>query len=403
MCVGPTTLTRHREEDMIIHPRTLSHRKAMRLEMAELDITGRRSVEAALRESEARTRAILETAVDAIITIDEAGIIEAYNPAAERLFGYAAREAVGQNVRMLMPPPYAREHDQYLSNYLQTGRRKIIGIGREVVGRRKDGTLFPMDLAVSEVRFGDRRLFTGIVRNITDRKLAEQTIREQKQEMEDFLCIVAHDLKRPLVSIRGLLGMMKEDIWDRLDQENRQNLELLLAECDRMSETIALLSGIARIGQVEVTSEDVDLRAFLVSVVERFRKEIDERGVDVRIDTPAETLRFPRLQVEEALENLIDNALKYGCADRQPSLLVSCAVEGSTARIGVADNGPGIPPEHHKRVFEPFRRLDSSRIAGSGVGLTAAQRLMKRINGDVKLESAPGKGATFTLVFSVTD
>src|SRR5688572_26551260 len=144
----------------------------------------RSATEQALTESEARTRAILDAAVDAIITIDERGRVESMNPAAERLFGYPAAEVLGQNVKMLMPEPYRHEHDGYLHNYLSTGQRKIIGIGREVVGLRKDGSTFPMDLAVSEVRLGARRLFTGIVRDITERKKAEEQLRFYAGELQ---------------------------------------------------------------------------------------------------------------------------------------------------------------------------------------------------------------------------
>src|SRR5262249_29136906 len=154
--------------------------RAARMIGAMLDVTARRRAEEALQESEARTRAILVTAVDAIITIDDRGAIESVNPATERLFGYPAAELVGRNAKVLMPPPYREEHDAYLHNYLSTGKRRIVGVGREVVGRRKDGTTFPMDLAVSEVRLGDRRLFTGIARDISERKRAEEALRESE-------------------------------------------------------------------------------------------------------------------------------------------------------------------------------------------------------------------------------
>ena len=156
----------------------------------------RRKAEEALRESSERLRAILETAVEGIITIDDRGTIESFNPAAEKIFGYPAREAVGQNITLLMPAPFRQEHDGYLASYRRTGHAKIIGIGREVVGQRKDGTVFPMDLSVSEVRLAQRRMFTGFVRDITERKRLEKEIieisnREQQrigQDLHDGLC-----------------------------------------------------------------------------------------------------------------------------------------------------------------------------------------------------------------------
>ena len=150
-------------------------------------IIERKQAEGALRESEARIRSVLNTTVDGIITIDERGVVETFNPAAERIFGYQATEVIGQNINRLMPKPFHSQHDGYISNYLRTGKAKIIGIGREVVGRRKDGTTFPMDLAVSEVRLGDRRLFTGIVRDITKRKQAAEALKEYSERLEDMV------------------------------------------------------------------------------------------------------------------------------------------------------------------------------------------------------------------------
>jgi PAS domain S-box-containing protein len=147
------------------------------------DITRRKQAEAALQESEARMRAVFETAVDAIVTIDEHGVIERFNPAAERIFGYAEAEVAGRNVSMLMPSPYREMHDAYIGNYLRTGEKKIIGIGREVVGLSKNGTVFPMSLAVAEMHIGGRRMFTGMVRDITQSKRAEEALRQSQNEL----------------------------------------------------------------------------------------------------------------------------------------------------------------------------------------------------------------------------
>src|SRR6266540_6134782 len=152
-----------------------------------------RLMEAALREKEQRLRAILEAAVEGIITIDERGIVDSINPAACRIFGYAPEEVVGQNVSMLMPMPDRLRHDDYIANYLRTGQAKIIGIGREVVGQRKDRTLFPMDLSIGEVRLGNRRLFTGFVRDISQRKELEQAVATAGEQERSRIARELHD------------------------------------------------------------------------------------------------------------------------------------------------------------------------------------------------------------------
>jgi PAS domain S-box-containing protein len=181
-------------------------------------------------DSAERLRAILETAVEGIITIDERGIVESMNPAAEQIFGYLAIEVIGKNVSLLMPSPYREAHDEYLGNYLRTGRAKIIGLGREVVGRRKDGGVFPMDLAVSEVQLRERRLFTGFIRDITERKKAEaklaelaQTLVEKNKELETIVYVASHDLRSPLVNIQGFsqeLTRACSRLKSRLEEES---------------------------------------------------------------------------------------------------------------------------------------------------------------------------------------
>ncbi len=195
-----------------------------------VDITERKQVEEALRQSEERARAIVDTSVDGIITIDERGNIESFNKAAERIFGYRVEEVIGRNVSILMPPPYREEHDRYIRNYLETGKKKVIGIGREVVGQHKDGTIFPIDLAISEVRLGDRRMFTGIVRDITQRKQIEEQLREQAALLNQAQdAIVVRDLKHRILfwnkSAERIYGWTAEEVRNK-------NIQKLLYQGD---------------------------------------------------------------------------------------------------------------------------------------------------------------------------
>src|SRR5271154_1074315 len=200
----------------------------------------------ALRDSEERLRAILETAVEGIITIDERGLIESFNPSAEKIFGYSASEAIGQNVKFLMPEPFRHEHDGYLKNYRQTGHAKIIGIGREVVGRRKDGTVFPMDLSVSEVRLANRQMFTGIVRDVTERKRLEKEIieisnREQQrigQDLHDGLC-------QELAGIELMCQVLEQKLALKSEPESKQVGEIAQHIRDAISHTRKLARGLS--------------------------------------------------------------------------------------------------------------------------------------------------------------
>ena len=274
------------------------------------DITDLRRAISQLEDSETRTRTILETAVDAIITIDGRGLVESINPAAERLFGYAAAEVVGQNVKMLMPQPYRDEHDGYLDNYLTTGQRKIIGIGREVVGLRKDGTTFPMDLAVSEVHLGSRQLFTGIVRDISERNKAEEQLRfyagelqgrnaelvRSNQELDEFAYIASHDLKEPLRGIHNYATFLLEDYQEKLDKEGVDKLETLkrLTQAAWMCCSIRCSTSRARGAAWILPFGQPDLNDVLEEVLDSLRINLKERGVEIRIPRPLPTIQGDR-------------------------------------------------------------------------------------------------------------
>ena len=377
--------------------------------------------ETAFRDSEERLRAILETAVEGIITIDERGIIESMNRAAEKTFGYKAAEVIGKNVSMLMPSPYREEHDQYMLNYVRTGRAKIIGIGREVVGQRKDGSVFPMDLAVSEVKLAQKRLFTGFVRDITERKRAEEklaelarTLAEKNKELETVVYVASHDLRSPLVNVQGFskelaaaCERIRELVRNSRDIDNfRAESESLLSEDvpeavqfiqAGVAKMDALLSGFlrfSRLGRAALRIERLDMTTMLNDIARAMEFQMKQAGAKLRIENLPECLG-DATQVSQVFSNLLDNAIKYLDSARPGSITVTGRLENGRAVYGVADNGIGIALEHQGKVFEIFHRLNPGAGSGEGLGLTIAQKILERQDGKLWVESQPGKGSTF--------
>ena len=370
------------------------------------DISDIRNAMRRLEESEGRTRAILDAAVDAILTIDELGIVESMNPSAERLFGYPRAEVIGQNVKMLMPAPYQGEHDGYLMNYLTTGKRKIIGIGREVVGRRKDGSTFPMHLAVSELKLGNRRMFTGIARDISDVRNAINELTRSNQELDDFAYIASHDLKEPLRGIHNYATFLIEDYNDKLDDAGREKLNTLRRLTQRMDALLDALLEFSRVGRGEFTAKDISVGEILDEVLESISITIKEAGIDIRVPRPLPNVRGDRVLLGEVIRNLITNAMKY---NDKPQKWIEigyvtprqadwpAAFEPRGVAIYVRDNGIGIADKHHEAVFRMFKRLHARDAfgGGTGVGLTIVKKIVERHSGKIWIDSAQGVGTTF--------
>jgi len=381
-------------------------------------------------ETEERLRAILETAVEGIITIDERGIIEAVNPAAEKTFGFKAAEVVGRNVSCLMPAPYKEEHDSYIANYLTSGHAKIIGIGREVVGQRKDGSVFPMDLAVSEVRLANRRLFTGFVRDITERKKAEarlaelaQSLAEKNKELETIVYVASHDLRSPLVNIQGfsrelaracerlqakfaggqpaghsaITGARASDqgeIKTLLGEDIPEALDFIQAGVTKIDTLLSGFLRYSRLGRAALRIERVELNSLLASIIRAMEFQIQRSGAKVEVEKLPDCVGDATL-INQVFSNLVDNELKYLDPKRPGTISVSGREEGGDSIYVVRDNGIGIAAEHQTKIFEIFHRLNPGAAEGEGLGLTIAQRILERQNGRIWVESKPGQGSVF--------
>lgn len=321
---------------------------------------------AALDYSERKYKAILDTALDSIVTIDKNGIVASFNPAAEKLFGYQADEIIGKNVNTLMPEPYREEHDAYLASYQESGKAKIIGTGREVTGRRKDGSEFPMELAVSEIHLGEQVVFAGLVRDITDRKQAEnelviaKTMAERASKAKsEFLSSMSHELRTPLNAILGYSRLFQYD--QNLSAQQKNNAveinnagEHLLSLIDRVLDLEKIESG-----AVDLVIEPVSL----ASVFDECEKLVSSlalsRGINLDFSVPecgAPFIKADYVRLKHIFLNLLSNAILYNRENGR--VKVDCAAgEGNTVRVRVTDTGSGIPEDKMDGLFQPFNHL----------------------------------------------
>ena len=375
----------------------------------EFEVEQRKRGAVALRDSMARYRAIYESVLDGIITIDERGLIESANPAAVRLFGYQPEEMLGKNVSLLMPSPYREEHDSYLKNYLVSGRRKIIGIGREVVGLRKDGTIFPMDLAVSELWIEGRRMFTGLVRDITQRKRAAEELERAKTAAEEanrikgqFLANVSHELRTPM---NAILGMTELALDEQLPPEVRGYLETVKDSADALLGLLNEILDFSRLeaGAMSLETAPFGLRAMLGEVMKAMGIRARQKGLEpawqVAADLP-EGYLGDALRLRQILFNLLGNAIKF--TERGEVVVTVSALDQSGPEVllqfAVRDTGIGISAEQQQRIFAPFTQADASttrHYGGTGLGLAIVSSLTALMGGRVWVESEPGKGSTF--------
>jgi PAS domain S-box-containing protein len=371
------------------------------------DMTETRRARAMIEEREARLSSILETAPDAVITIDERGIIQSFSPSAEKLFGYAAGEVIGCNVKMLMPEPHRAKHDGYIARYVRTGERHIIGIGRQVEAQRKDGTIFPMQLAVGHVRMGDTHIFSGFIHDLSARvKMEEELRRAQKMEAIGQLTGgIAHDFNNLLTVISGNLEMLDRRMEDAEDRE-------ILKDAREASQLGAeLAKRLLAFGRRQpLQPRLIDLNALVGGMIDLLRRSLGETiAIDTRLAKGLPMIMVDPGQVESALLNLSVNArdampkggrlvIETGSVDLDESYAASYAdvAPGRYVSLTVTDTGTGMPPQVRQRAFEPFYTTKGPG-AGSGLGLSMVYGFVKQSGGHVQLYSEPGLGTTVRL------
>jgi two-component system sensor kinase FixL len=357
----------------------------------------------ALASESALLRSILETVPDAMVVIDARGNVESFSSAAERLFGYSAAEVHGQNVKMLMPSPYRDQHDGYLKRYLTTGERRIIGIGRVVVGQRKDGSTFPMELSVGEVRQDGRRLFTGFVRDLTERQQTERRLQELQdgllhvsrlRSMGQMAAALAHELNQPLTAtanyVRAALRLIEqpEPNLTRV----RQAMNLAVQQTLRSGEIIRRLRAFVSRGEVSQRSESVAKLIEEASALALVGAKEHGIKVLIHIDPDLPTAEVDRVQIQQVLLNLIRNAVEAMEGREVRELSVGTMMADGAVLVSVADTGGGIPPEIESKLFQPFVTTKSE---GMGIGLSVCRTIVEAHGGRLWVERNAGGGSVF--------
>jgi two-component system sensor kinase FixL len=354
-------------------------------------------------DESALLRSILDTAPDAIIVIDAQAAVRYFSSAAERLFGYTAEEVSGHNVSILMPPPYREQHDDYVARYLATGERRIIGIGRVVVGRRKDGSTFPIELSVGEANQDGRRLFTGFIRDLTERQRSERRLHELQdgllhvarvRSMGQMAAALAHELNQPLTAtanyLRAALRLLAspESNLDRTRQALNQAVEQTL----RSGEIIRRLRAFVARGEVARRSESIAQLIAEASALALVGAK--ERGIKVLInmDPNLPDAVVDRVQVQQVLLNLIRNAIEAMDGSKVRELTVTASARPEHVLVSVTDTGPGIPEEIHARLFQPFV---TTKPDGMGIGLSVCRTIIEAHGGRLWTEPHPAGGSAF--------
>ncbi|MDQ7247862.1 PAS domain-containing sensor histidine kinase [Dongia sedimenti] len=373
------------------------------------DLTERDVAAQEVMEREERLRSILDTVPDAIILIDERGIVESFSPAAVRLFGYPADQVIGQNVKMLMPAGYREHHDGYLQRYLTTGEKRIIGVGRVVVGQRSDGSTFPMELAVGEVKLKDRRLFTGFVRDITERQTTEHRLQEMQAEllhvsrlsaMGQMGSALAHELNQPLAATMNYVKAAQRTLEPVADPRGVKSIELL----GKAGEQVARAGNIIRnlrdfIGKREANRREEKLHKIIEEAIALGLVGAADSNVKVKIllDPALPPVLVDKVQIQQVIINLIRNAVEAMLQMPVRRLVIESSLgEPGMAQVTISDTGPGLSEAVASRLFQPFI---TTKEKGMGLGLTICQSIINAHGG--RLWAVPNEEAGVTFCFQL--
>jgi two-component system sensor kinase FixL len=356
-----------------------------------------------------RLQSIVNAVPDAIIMINRDGIIDFFNSAAERIFGYRAEEVIGQNVKILMPSPYREQHDGYLSRYLKTGEKRILGFGRIVVGKRKDGSTFPMELAVGEASMAGGPVFAGLIRDVSERQAIERQLHEVQADlihvsrlsaMGDLASALAHELNQPLTAINNYVLSAQRLLRGNAEQRERvfDILTKAAEQAMRAGEIIRHLRNF--IQRHEPEREPLDINKVIDEATALAFIGLKERNIEVEHQRSTEIppVTIDKVQIQQVIVNLIRNGLDAMEGMKRRKLTLATMIDGEQVRISIADTGCGVSPEVSDRLFQPFVTTKSE---GMGVGLSISRTIVEGHGGMLWFENNADAGTTFHLTLPI--
>ena len=348
-----------------------------------------------LRIADARWRAVIDAAVDGIIVIDARGRIEAFNRAAEQMFGYREVEVIGQNVSLLMPEPDRSNHDGYLRHHLETGEKRIIGVGRAVTGMRRDGQRFPVHLSVGEMDIDGEKHFTGILHDLSKRTELEDRLREATAmaRLGEMAAVIAHEVKNPLAAVRGAVQVM----GSRLPKDSGDGaiVKEIIARIDGLNDLIQDLLVFARPPAPKLAK--VDARSIAESVVALLKRDPAFAELEVVIEGSPPPMMGDATMITIALQNLLINSAQAMAG--RGTIRITFSSDDGWHVVEIADTGPGLPAEIRAAMFRPFK---TTKARGTGLGMATAKRLTELQNGRIEAASPASGGTIVTLRFPKT-
>lgn len=363
------------------------------------------------RQAAERFRAVIDNAHDAIIAIDSHGSIEMFNQAAERIFGYRPAEVLGRNVNMLMPAPYHGEHDGYLHNYIQTGKAKIIGTGREVEALHKSGTIFPIDLSIGEMRGGNHRGFIGVIRDITERHQSASQVRELTAElvhisrlsaMGQLSSSLAHELNQPLTAIMNYAEAARQMVdigGEKAMPKVQEFLGKTVEQADRAGQIIRRLRSFVEKGPVERSLEELNKVVIEASNLAAIGVRVDGIRMQFDLDDSLPPISIDKIQIQQVVVNLVRNAVETLRDSERRELVIQTVGKPGAQEVAVQDTGPGIDPTIAEKLFTPFL---TTKKDGMGIGLSISQSIIESHEGRLWAEPNPGGGTVFRFRLPMT-